>query len=108
MNNRISNRLILSLDQLEKTVIKTEILEAEGLDFAGKIHLLDTAIKEEDLVELQMPDAIVPGKFFTIFGKPLSISRQPGEAVLRFQLEPTKEIESILVSRITHLRRIRF
>ena len=108
LNNRISNRLILSLDQLEKTVIKTEILEAEGLDFAGKIHLLDTAVKEEDLVELQMPDAIVPGKFFTIFGRPLSISRQPGEAVLRFQLEPTKEIESILVSRITHLRRIRF
>ena len=65
------------------------------------------AIKEEDMMELQMPTA--DGKdFFTLVGKPLSISRQPGEAVMRFQIEPTKDIENMLVSRITHLRRLRY
>ena len=98
---RISNRLILSENQLKTTCVRTEILEAQGTDFSGKIHLIEAAIKENDLMELKFPDR-------QIMGYPMLISRQPGEAVLRFQVEPTKEIENILVSRITHLRRIRY
>ena len=104
---RISNRLILSENQLKNAAIRTEILEADGMDFSGKVHLIEAAVKEEDLMELQMPTA--DGKdFFTMVGRPLGISRQPGEAVMRLQVEPTKDIENLLVSRITHLRRLRF
>ena len=78
------------------------------MDFAGKVHLIEASVKDEDLMELQMPTADGKGEFFTVVGKPLSISRQPGEAVMRFQLEPTKDIQNLLVSRITHLRRLRF
>ena len=108
LNHRISSRLILSEEQLLKASIRSEILEADGMDFSGKIHLIEAAIKENDMLEMQFPDSKTPGKFFTIVGQALGISRQPGEAVLRFQVEPTKEIENFLVSRITHLRRIRF
>ena len=78
------------------------------MDFSGKVHLIEAAVKEEDLMEIQMPAADGRGDFFTIVGKPLSISRQPGEAVMRFQIEPIKDIENLLVSRITHLRRLRY
>ena len=108
LEHRISNRLILSENQLKKASIRTEILEADGMDFSGKVHLIEAAVKEEDLMEIQMPAADGRGDFFTIVGKPLSISRQPGEAVMRFQIEPTKDIENLLVSRITHLRRLRY
>lgn len=108
LEHRISNRLILSESQLKKASIRTEILEADGMDFSGKVHLIEAAVKEEDLMEIQMPAADGRGDFFTIVGKPLSISRQPGEAVMRFQIEPTKDIENLLVSRITHLRRLRY
>ena len=104
---RISNRLILSENQLKNAAIRTEILEADGMDFSGKVHLIEAAVKEEDLMELQMPTADGKG-FFTMVGHPLGISRQPGEAVMRLQVEPTKDIENLLVSRITHLRRLRF
>ena len=104
---RISNRLILSENQLKNAAIRTEILEADGMDFSGKVHLIEAAVKEEDLMELQMPTADGKG-FFTMVGRPLGISRQPGEAVMRLQVEPTKDIENLLVSRITHLRRLRF
>ena len=77
------------------------------MDFPGKVHLIEAAVKDEDLMELQLPAADGNG-FFTIVGLPLGISRQPGEAVMRFQIEPTKDIENFLVSRITHLRRLRF
>lgn len=107
LEHRISSRLILSESQLKNASVRTEILEADGMDFAGKVHLTEAAIKDEDMMELQMPTA--DGKdFFTLIGKPLSISKQPGEAVMRFQIEPTKDIENMLVSRITHMRRLRF
>lgn len=106
--HRISGRLILSMAQLKNASIRTEILEADGMDFSGKVHLIEAAVKDEDMMELKLPSADGSGGFFTIVGKPLSISRQPGEAVMRFQIEPTKDIENLLVSRITHLRRLRF
>ena len=108
LEHRISNRLILSENQLKTAAVRTEILEADGMDFAGKVHLIEASVKDEDLMELQMPTADGRGDFFTVIGKPLSISKQPGEAVMRFQLEPTKDIQNLLVSRITFLRRLRF
>ena len=108
LEHRISSRLILSENQLKTAAVRTEILEADGMDFAGKVHLIEAAVKDEDLMELQMPSANGDGSFFTIVGHPLGISKQPGEAVMRFQLEPTKDIQNLLVSRITHLRRLRF
>lgn len=108
LEHKISNRLILSESQLKNASIRTEILEADGMDFSGKVHLIEAAVKEEDMMEIRMPSADGKGDFFTILGKPLSISRQPGEAVMRFQIEPTKDIENLLVSRITHLRRLRY
>ena len=108
LEHRISNRLILSEAQLKSASIRTEILEADGMDFSGKVHLIEAAVKEEDMMEIRMPSADGSGEFFTILGVPLSISKQPGEAVMRFQIEPTKSIENLLVSRITHLRRLRY
>lgn len=108
LEHRISNRLILSESQLKTTAVRTEILEAEGMDFAGKVHLIEAAIKEEDLMELHLPSAENSRELFTVVGKPLGVSKQPGEAIMRFQMEPTKDIENFLVSRITRLRRLRF
>lgn len=108
LEHRISSRLILSESQLKNASIRTEILEADGMDFSGKVHLIEAAVKEEDMMEIRLPSADGKGDFFTLVGKPLSISRQPGEAVMRIQIEPTKDIENLLVSRITHLRRLRF
>ena len=108
LSHRISSRLILSEGQLQNASVRTEILEADGMDFAGKVHLIEASIKEEDLMELQLPSPDGKGGFFSIVGHPLGISKQPGEAVMRFQVEPTKDIENLLVSRITHLRRLRY
>ena len=59
--------MILSEEQLNSTSVRIEILEAEGMDFAGKIHLVETAIKEDDMMELTFPDVDSNG-FFTIVG----------------------------------------
>ena len=84
LEHRIANRMILSEEQMYKASIKTEILEADGMDFAGKVHLIDATIKDKEMMEIQMPEANGSGKFFTMVGYPLILAKQPGEAVLRF------------------------
>ena len=77
------------------------------MDFAGKNHLIEVAIKEDDMMELTFPSGNSSG-FFTIVGKPLKIVKQVGESIVEFQCEPSKEIENFLISKITHLKRIHF
>lgn len=108
LEHRISARMILSLEQLEIANIRTEIVEADGIDFSGKIHLIEAAIKEKEMIEIEMPESNGSGKFFTIVGMPLFLSKQIGEAILRFQVEPSKESITILVSRISHVKRLIF
>lgn len=101
LEHRISSRMILSLEQLEIANIRTEIIEADGMDFAGKIHLIEAAIKDKEILEIEISQ-----QNSTIVGIPQILSKQIGEAVLRFQVEPSKEIITILVSKISHLKRL--
>ncbi len=106
--NRISNRLIISKEQLLRAYIRTEILEADGMDFSGKLHLLEAAVKDNDLVELKLPSTVNEGEFINIVGHPLGVFRQTNEAILRFQPESTNDIDNLLVGKITHVKRLKF
>lgn len=105
---RIHNRLILNTKHLQSTSVRSEILEAEGMDYSGKIFLLDASLKNGDKVELTLPLPTGKEGYFKIIGKPLSITKQMADAYLKLQLFPDGEIQTLTVSRITHLRRLRF
>lgn len=106
--NRISRRLIISKSQLTAGAVRSEILEADGMDFSGKIHLIEAAIKDSDLLEITLPDYKGGENYFTLVGTPLGITRTDDEAVLRLSVRPSENIENVIVSRITYLRRLRF
>ncbi|MCQ2592778.1 MAG: helicase-associated domain-containing protein [Treponema sp.] len=106
--NKINQRLILNQKQLEIASIRTEILEAEGMDYAGKVHLFEAAIKEEDFIEITMPQYNNTAEYFKIVGKPLGLSKQYADTIARVEVFPNHEIENFVVSRITHLRRLRY
>lgn len=108
LKNKIHQRVILSKQQLKITAVKNEILEAEGMDYLGKVHLIEASIKEEDMMEITMPQYNKPESYFTIVGKPLSIIKQYADSILSFEILPENNIENIVVSRITHLKRLRF
>lgn len=105
---RISNRLILSEEQLSTASIRAEILEADGMDFAGKVHLIEAAIRDDDKLELTCAQQNGQAGWNTITGKALMITKQEGEVILRFQHNFSDMIENILVSKITFIRRLRF
>ena len=105
---RISNRLILSEEQLSTASIRAEILEADGMDFAGKVHLIEAAIRDDDKLELTTAQQNGKSGWNTITGKALMITKQEGEVIMRFQHNFSDMIENILVSKITFIRRLRF
>ena len=108
LENRIRNRLILTKEQLVTTSVRLEILEADGMDFGGKLHLFEAGLKENDMMEITLPQFDNENEYFKVIGRTLGITKQTGDAVVRFQVYPTNEITNFVVSRITHLRRLRF
>jgi hypothetical protein len=108
LENRIHNRLILTKDQLAITSVRSEILEADGMDFGGKLHLFEAGLKENDMMELTLPQFDKDDEYFKVVGRTLGITKQTGDAVIRFEVYPTHEITNFVVSRITYLRRLRF
>lgn len=106
--NRINQRMIISKDQLKKAFVRSEVLEADGTDYGGKLHLIDSAIEAGDLMEITLPDPMNSGKYIIIIGKPISLIKQNMEAIARISIVPENNIEGFLVSKITHLRRLRF
>ena len=108
LENRIHNRLILTKEQLAATCIRSEILEADGMDFNGKLHLFEAGFKENDMMEITMPSFDDESQYFKVIGRTLGITKQTGDAVVRMEIYPGGEITNFVVSRITYLRRLRF
>ena len=108
LENRIHNRLILTKEQLAATSIRSEILEADGMDFGGKLHLFEAGLADNDMMELTLPEFDKENEYFKIVGRTLGITKQTGDAVVRFEVYPSHEITNFVVSRITYLRRLRF
>ncbi len=108
LENRIHNRLILTKEHLAVTCVRSEILEAEGMDFGGKLHLFEAGLKENDMMEITLPSFDDENKYFKVIGRTLGITKQTGDAVVRFEVYPGGEITNFVVSRITFLRRLRF
>ncbi|MCQ2573591.1 MAG: helicase-associated domain-containing protein [Treponema sp.] len=107
---RIRNHLVVSDSQLVSTSVRSEILKADGIDFHGKIHLIDAAIKNNDILELTLPGAVeADGKEIVIQIKPLKLLKNEGEAFLKYEVSTDSGIEqkSYPVSRILHIKRIR-
>lgn len=105
---KIHSRMIISPSQLNIGNIKVEILEAEGMDYIGKVHLIEAAVNDGDMIEITLPQYNKSNEFFTLVGKPLAIYRQEADSILKMQIEPQKISENFLVSRITHVKRIKY
>ena len=108
LESRIRNRLILTKEQLAATSVRSEILEADGMDFNGKVHLFEAGLKENDMMEITLPQFDNENEYFKVLGHTLGITKQTGDAIVRFQVYPGEEITNFVVSRITYLRRLRF
>ena len=107
LTNRIQKNIILTKDQLKPETVRLEILEADGMNFSGKIHLIENAINHSDMLEILIPAENNSGKMEKFFGKPLLIIRQATDSMLKMQLDNSEETKIFSVSRINHAKIIK-
>ena len=104
---RIDHKVILSPDQLRGSTVHAENLEASGMDFLGKIRLIESAITSKDMVELIIQSDKDAEKQQTYLGTPLHLTKETGDALLHMQLEPSKEMKTFPVSQASNVKLIR-
>ena len=104
---RIERNVIVTEEQLKPETVRLEILEIDGMNYAGKLRLIENTIDSGDSIELTVPVDNDSSRLLVYLGKPLMISKHTNDALVRMQLEPDNEIRFFSVSRVNKVKIIR-
>ena len=100
--DRIDHRIILNPVQLRGTSVRLEKLEAGGMDYNGKLHVIDSAITNNCMIEIEYEDSEVP-----LVGTPILLTKKTENAIVRVQLEPDHSVRDISVGAATRIKKMR-
>ena len=105
---RINRKIILFPGQLDGDTVRYERNEAGGMDFSGKIHVIESAISSSSMLEVEFsnPDESRKESSF-LLGKPLSIEKENGLSYIRILTEPEKDERIFEIGRISFVKKIR-
>ncbi|NNM53927.1 MAG: hypothetical protein HKM05_04305 [Spirochaetales bacterium] len=102
---RLRRRLMIEERQLSFPVTHKEKLEARGLDFLGKMRLLEQVLANPfDLIDVETRQA-EPADTLTL--RPLKLDRQANEVLLKAQDPDSGKVYLLPISRLTRVRRLR-
>ena len=109
--DRIQRKIVLDPVQLRGESVRLERLEAGGMDYAGKIHVIDSAITSNSMVELEFEHPAVAtesdGGPVIYMGVPLALEKQGSDAFIRIELIPQHEEKLFSIGKARHVKRIR-
>ncbi len=98
--NRINRRLIVNEDQLRPESVRFEQLEATGMDYQGKLHVIESAIQAKCLIRIDSGNL---QESYT--GDPISLVKEVGDADFVLQLE-SGEQKTFSVSKASYVKKI--
>ncbi|MBQ0166678.1 MAG: winged helix-turn-helix transcriptional regulator [Treponema sp.] len=97
---RIERRVVVNSVQLRPDSVRPEKNEASGMDFLGKIHVIEHALASDSMLEVTYDGSVY-------LGQPLGLEKQTGDALLRILVHPEFEHVDFSVARTQVVRRIR-
>lgn len=97
---RIKRRVIVNPVQLRPDSVRPEKNEASGMDFLGKIHVIEHALASDSMLEVTYDGTVY-------LGQPLGLEKQTGDSLLRMLVHPELEHVDFSVARSQVIRRIR-
>lgn len=104
LTTRIKNKIILSESQLVGESIRLEKVEARGVDFLGKVRLVEHTISTGSLLEINIEEN---SQNLVFIGKPLKIEKKQGDASVFLELSSDQSILEFSLSQVLAVRRIR-
>ena len=96
---RVSRGVVVSSLQLKNVSIRPEKNEAFGMDYVGKIRVMEHALNSENFAEITYDDTI-------FFGLPLKMEKLSGDTFVTMQLEPSKEEKQFSLGHAQKVKRI--
>ncbi len=105
IRSRLKERLILVPEQLRPLRVKVEKMEATGLDFLGKVRLIEQAINRGSLLELIERTAGGSPRRMNL--RPERLERKASELILVGESLPEKRGVRVRVSKINLIRKLR-
>ncbi|MFP4365103.1 MAG: hypothetical protein ACLFR1_14670 [Spirochaetia bacterium] len=103
---RIKKHLVLSDEQMRQDFRFSEVNEAKGINYLGKVRLIEQALKEEDAL-LEIIYRLPKGKPDRILTKPTNLDKSGTELVLEVWDYNTEKERSIKVSKISLVRKLK-
>lgn len=97
---RIQHKIILSPVQLRGDSVKYERVEAGGMDFSGKLHIIEGSISNNSMVELQFDDRVV-------IGVPISVTKTGADAHVLLEVMPERTEKLLSIGQAKCVKRIR-
>lgn len=104
LNLRIERRLILFPEQIRGDVVPQYGTEARGLDYLGKIRLIEQAIGNGDMLEVIMRGT--NGAPQRLLVQPREVVEQGDDLMLRARQDPEGQAIRIRIRRISLVRRL--
>ena len=105
--NRINRKIIISKVQLRKETVKVEKTEAFGMDFSGKIHVIENAISSRNLIEITYESSNSPEGKNIIIGSPLFLTREVSDTFIDVILEPEKTQKTLSLASAISVKKLR-
>ncbi|MBQ1983728.1 MAG: hypothetical protein II232_03760, partial [Spirochaetaceae bacterium] len=105
--NRINRKIIISKEQLRKETVKVEKTEAFGMDFSGKIHVIENAISTKKLIEITYESSNSPEGKNIILCTPLMLSREATDTFVDVLIEPEKTQKSLSLGSAISVKKLR-
>ncbi len=104
---RIERGVILFKEQMSGENVRLEILEADGMNYAGKVRLVETAISAGDMLELTMPADRNGTVMNTFVGKPISVTKSSDDSILKLRIETDGEERSFSIGTANSIKLIK-
>ncbi|HAM78465.1 MAG TPA: hypothetical protein DCP61_04710 [Treponema sp.] len=99
--DRINRRIVLNKSQLVGESVRFEKVEAGGMDYTGKIHVIESAIQNGGILEV----ALDSGN--SVAGRPVELNKKAPNAQLILELSSSGEKICIPVSSAVRIKKTR-
>lgn len=105
LRSRIQRKIIINPVQLRSDSVRMEKTEASGMDFLGKIHVIEYAISTNSMIEFYYEET---GKNKNlIIGKPISIDKHVNDAIVTIKKESDNTLVEMSIAQASLVKRIR-
>jgi hypothetical protein len=100
LKERIARRIIIDAAQLKAESVRQERNEARGMDFVGKLYIIEQAIAARAMIEIE--DG---GK--KMIAVPTHVEKQKGGAIVTARVEATKDEQRFSVAQLQAVKKMR-